>query len=157
MKVLIVCVSVSHGNTKKVADVLGEALRARVVEPEQVDPAGLSGYDLVGLGSGVFLRALHSRLRDFAEGLEVAPRGNAFVFATSGFPEARFQPFTRPLASTLERKGFQVAGTFSCRAHDTYLPFKPIGGIRKGRPDAGDLAAAHTFAEGLRDRLGARS
>ncbi|MFF3566340.1 hypothetical protein ACFYXQ_01005 [Nocardia jiangxiensis] len=100
----------------------------------------------------------------FGRGLHGCPdhraeRGasHAFVFATSGFPEARFQPFSRPLAGALERKGFQVAGTFSCRAFDTYLPFKPVGGIRKGRPNADDLAAARTFAEGLRDRIGVRS
>ncbi|MGW1077983.1 glycerate kinase, partial [Streptomyces sp. NPDC002537] len=29
--------------------------------------------------------------------------------------------------------------TFSCRAFDTYLPFKLVGGIRKGRPNATDL------------------
>ncbi|WP_067667806.1 flavodoxin family protein [Nocardia miyunensis] len=157
MKVMIVCASVSHGNTKKVADVMGEVLRARVVEPEQVDPAELAACDLVGFGSGIFLRAFHPRLRDFVEGLAVESRGSAFVFATSGFPEARFQPFTRPLVGALERKGFEVAGTFSCRAFDTYLPFKPVGGIRKGRPDADDLSAARTFAEGVRDRIDVRS
>ncbi len=41
-------------------------------------------------------------------------------------------------------------------AYGTYLPFKPIGGIRKGRPNAEDLAAARVFAEELRDRIAAR-
>ncbi|APA96489.1 hypothetical protein [Nocardia seriolae] len=57
----------------------------------------------------------------------------------------------------MERKGFEVVDTFSCLADDTYLPFKIVGGIRKGRPDDADLAAARTFAEGLRTRIGAAS
>lgn len=77
-------------------------------------------------------------------------RGAAFVFVTSGFPEGRRRLFSRPLVRVLEGKGFGVAGIFSCRGFDTFLPFKLVGGVRKDRPDAADLAAAHPFAEGLR-------
>ncbi|WP_406631459.1 flavodoxin family protein [Amycolatopsis sp. WGS_07] len=154
MKSVIVCTSVSHGNTRKIADVMGEVLDARVVTPEQVDPAALAGCDLVGFGSGIFLGSFHSQLREFVQSLPQERRGTAFVFATSGFPEARFQPFFRPLVRMLGQKGFEVVDTFSCRAWDTYLPFKPIGGIRKGRPGAADLAAARIFAEGLRTGAG---
>ena len=37
MKALIVCVSVSHTNTKKVARAIAEVIHADVVEPEDVD------------------------------------------------------------------------------------------------------------------------
>lgn len=157
MKTLIVCTSVSHGNTKRVADVMGQVLEARVVDPAQVDAAELAGYDLVGFGSGIFTGSFHASLREFVESLPGQRRGKAFVFATSGLPEARFQPFTRPLVELLEQKGFAVVDTFSCRAFDTYLPFKLVGGIRKGRPNVTDLDAARLFAEGLRTRIGAAS
>ncbi|MFD2467777.1 flavodoxin family protein [Amycolatopsis silviterrae] len=150
MKSVIVCTSVSHGNTKRIADVMGQVLDAPVAAPGQVGPAALAGCDLVGFGSGIFLGSFHAQLREFVQSLPHGRRGKAFVFATSGFPEARFQRFSRPLVRLLEEKGFEVVDTFSCRAWDTYLPFKPIGGIRKGRPDAADLAAARLFAEGLR-------
>ncbi|MET8776322.1 flavodoxin family protein [Nocardia sp. NPDC004654] len=149
MKAVIVCTSVSHGNTKKVADVIGQVLEARVVDPAQVDAAELSTYDLVGFGSGIFLGSFHAELREFIRSLPDAQRRKAFVFATSGFPEARFQRFSRPLVRMLDQKGFEVVDTFSCRAFDTYAPFKLVGGIRKGRPNSTDLAAARTFAEGL--------
>jgi flavodoxin len=152
MKAVIVCTSVSHGNTKRIADVMGQVLRARVAAPDQVDPAELATCDLVGFGSGIFLGSFHSQLREFVQSLEQDRRGTAFVFATSGFPEARFQRFSRPLVRLLEQKGFDVADTFSCRAWDTFLPFKPVGGIRKGRPGTTDLEAARAFAEGLRGR-----
>ena len=32
-RVLIICVSVHHGNTKKIADVMAEVLGAEMVEP----------------------------------------------------------------------------------------------------------------------------
>ncbi|KAA2266530.1 flavodoxin [Solihabitans fulvus] len=157
MKAVIVCTSVSHGNTRRVADVMGQVLEARVVTPEQIDAAELATYDLVGFGSGIFLGSFHAQLREFVQSLPEERRGAAFVFATSGFPEARFQRFSRPLVRLLEQKGFQVVDTFSCRALDTYLPFKLVGGIRKARPDAADLAAARTFAEGLHVRIDATS
>ncbi|MDG4859643.1 flavodoxin family protein [Streptomyces sp. T-3] len=155
MKSIIVCTSVSHGNTKRVADVMGRTLNAPVVAPEQVDMTELSGYDLVGFGSGIFMGSFHAQLREFVRSLPQQQGCKAFVLATSGFPDAGLQRFSRPLVRRLEEKGFEVVDTFSCRGLDTYLPFKPVGGIRKGRPDANDLEAARTFAEGLRDRIGA--
>ncbi|MFF4158574.1 flavodoxin family protein [Streptomyces sp. NPDC001678] len=152
MRAVIVCTSVSHGNTKRIADVMGEVLKARVVEPEQIDTAELAAYDLVGFGSGIFTQNVHPRLRRFAESLPEGRYRKAFVFTTSGLPEPPFRPHTRSLARLLERKGFDVNDIFQCRGHDTWLPFKLVGGIRKGRPDATDLQAARAFAEGLRVR-----
>ncbi|TXJ86179.1 flavodoxin [Streptomyces lavendulae] len=150
MKTVIVCASVSHGNTRRVADSMAETLDAKVVSPEQADPAELAAADLVGFGSGVFYSRLHPRLTDFAKALP-AGRGRAFVFATSGLPEIPLMPFARPLVRLLEAKGFEVEGSFSCRAFDTWAPFKPLGGINKQRPNAGDLAAARAFAGRLGD------
>ncbi|MFC9437621.1 flavodoxin family protein [Nocardia sp. NPDC057030] len=155
MKAIIVCTSVSHGNTKRIADLMGQVLAARVVTPDQIDAAELAGYDLVGFGSGIFLGSFHAQLREFVDALPEEPRRTAFLFATSGFPEARFQRFSRPMAKLLAQKGFEVAGTFSCRAFDTYAPLKLVGGIRKNRPDGADLAAARAFAERLRARVAA--
>ncbi|MFI6172529.1 flavodoxin family protein [Nocardia sp. NPDC051052] len=155
MKAILVCTSVSHGNTKRIADLMGQVLSARVVTPDQIDPAELAGYDLVGFGSGIFLGSFHAQLREFVESLPQEPRRKAFVFATSGFPEARFQRFSRPLVKLLQQKGFEVTDTFSCRAFDTYAPFKLVGGIRKDRPNGADLAAARTFAERLRAHIAA--
>lgn len=157
MKAIIVCTSVSHGNTARVAEVMGQVLQARVVDAEQVDLAELATCDLVGFGSGIFQMDFHPRLRQFVRSLPKEERRKAFVFATSGLPEPRFRPYTRRLARLLGQKGFEVVATFSCRGFDTWLPFKLVGGISKGRPGATDLEAARTFAEGLRARIGATS
>ncbi|MER5728850.1 flavodoxin family protein [Streptomyces sp. NPDC002138] len=141
-KALIICTSVSHGNTRRVAEAMGEVLAAPVVSPDEAD--GLDDYDLIGFGSGIFLQKFHPRLREFVASLP-RQQGRAFVFATSGLPSPRLSPMAR----LLEGKGFEVADTFSCRGFDTWAPFKLVGGIRKGRPDGTDLAAARSFAGGL--------
>jgi flavodoxin len=154
MKAVIVCTSVSHGNTRRVADVMGRVLQARVVEPEQVDMAELASCDLVGFGSGVYYANFHPRLSQFVRSLPKGERRRAFVFATSGFPELPFRPFTRPLVRLLEQKGFEADDIFSCRGFDTWLPLRLVGGVNKGRPGPADLEVARTFAEGLRARIG---
>ena len=158
MKALIVCASVSHGNTRRIAEAMGQVLSAQVVEPERVDPADLAAYDLVGFGSGIFSGRFHPSLRDLVAALPRAAEGRrAFVLATSGLPEPPFKPFTGPLVRRLEAKGFRVSGTFTCRGYDTWLPFRLVGGINAAHPDAADLTAARTFADGLRVRSGALS
>jgi flavodoxin len=156
MKTVIVCASVSHGNTRRVADSMAQVLDAKVVSPEQAGLTELADADLVGFGSGVFYSRLHPRLTDFVKALPIR-QGRAFVFATSGLPEIPLMSFTRPLVQLLEGKGFEVDESFSCRAFDTWTPFKLIGGINKQRPNAGDLAAARAFAGRLRDRRGPAS
>ncbi|MEU7046291.1 flavodoxin domain-containing protein [Streptomyces varsoviensis] len=156
MKAVIVCVSVSHGNTRRVADSMAEVLGAKVVSPEEADVGELGQADIVGFGSGVFYGRLHPRLTGFVRSLPgvSAPSGGerrgAFVFATSGLPELPLVfSYARPLSQLLQGKGFEVDATFSCRALDTWAPFKPLGGLNKHRPNAADIAAARAFAGGL--------
>ncbi|MEU2504099.1 flavodoxin family protein [Streptomyces sp. NPDC007863] len=150
MKAVIVCASVSHGNTRRVADAMARVLGAKVVSPEEADGEELAGADLVGFGSGVFYGRPHRSMTDFVKGLPDG-RGRTFVFATSGLPELPPAPFTRPLTRLLEARGYRVQASFTCRAHDTWAPFKLVGGINKRRPDAEDLAAARAFAARLRE------
>ncbi|MEU7727529.1 flavodoxin family protein [Streptomyces sp. NPDC040724] len=153
MKTLLVCSSVSHGNTRRVAEAMAGVLDARVVAPKDAAVAGptgsaLAGYDLVGFGSGVFFQRMHPDLLGFARTV-AASSGRAFVFATSGLPQLPLAPFTRPLVRILQGKGFAVEATFTCRAFDTGAPFNLIGGINKHRPNEDDLTAARAFAQGL--------
>lgn len=149
MKVVIVCVSVSHGNTERVAEVMAGVLGARVVSPEEIGPGDLDSCDLVGFGSGIFGMDFHPRLLRFVEALPGEQRRKAFVFTTSGLPEPPFRRYLRRLARLLGHKGFDVVGTFSCRGFDTWLPFRLVGGISKNRPGTADLDAARRFAERL--------
>ena len=152
-RALIICVSVSHGNTAAVAQAIGAVLGADVREPEQVDPQTLSGYDVVGFGSGIFYMSLHPRLRHYVERLPGVRGTRAFVFTTSGQGFAQTLPGQRSLESVLRDKGYDVVGSFACRGFDTWLPLRLVGGISKGHPDAADLARAREFAERIAGQL----
>ena len=149
MGALVVCVSISEGNTRQVAETIGDALGAAVVEPEAVAPNDVAGYDLVGLGSGIYGWMFHARLLRFASSLPRAQGMPVFLFATSGGPELLWRPSLVLLSRLLRSKGYRVVGTFSCRGFDNLGPFQLIGGLNKGRPNEADLAAARDFASGL--------
>jgi flavodoxin len=149
MKTLIVCVSVSHTNTKKVARAIAEVIDADVVEPEEVDLDTIGDYDLVGFGSGIYFMAFHSRLRQLIGSIPQVTNRRAFVFSTSGSSEPPFFGYTRRLQGQLVAKGYDVVGSFSCRGFDTWLPLRLFGGINKGKPDGADLERARAFARTL--------
>ena len=146
MKALVVCVSVSNGNTRKVAEAMAAVLGATVMEPEAVTAADIEEADLVAVGSGVYAMSFHPRLRAFVDGLPTVTGKRAVVFWTSGGPELPLLQYSKFLVRDLEAKGFDVAGTFSCRGWDTWLPLRLIGGLNKGRPNAADLDKARDFA-----------
>ncbi|MFT3901133.1 MAG: flavodoxin domain-containing protein [Gordonia sp. (in: high G+C Gram-positive bacteria)] len=147
-KALLICVSVSQGNTRRVADAMAPVLGAAVVAPEDVSVAELADYDLVGFGSGIYNQRLHARLRDFVAAIpDGAASGRAFVFGSSGFPPL----LPKQLQRHLVRAGFTVAGEFFCRGYDTSPPFGWFGGAKRNRPDDADLAAARAFAQRLVD------
>ncbi|MDY6863302.1 MAG: flavodoxin domain-containing protein [Thermodesulfobacteriota bacterium] len=159
MKTLLIYVSVSHANTKRIAKVMAGALGATLLEPEEVDVSILSAYDLIGFGSGIYFTRYHNRLREFMKKLPVFQDKKAFLFATSGMGEMSFGNFNfmglfnRPLKKLLLKKGFDIIGIFFCTGHDTCFPFNLFGGVNKGRPDAGDFKKAEEFAENLKGRF----
>ncbi|GEM30638.1 flavodoxin [Nocardia neocaledoniensis NBRC 108232] len=153
MKAIIVCTSSSHGNTRKVADAIGDVLGAKVVDPGEISPVELAEYDLVGFGSGVYFMALDKRLRAFVDAVPEGQGCEAFVFATSGMSEPSFRPYLRNLGDQLTGKGYELVGGFACRGLDTMGPLALIGGLNKGRPNAEDLTSARGFAEQLRARF----
>ncbi len=151
MTALIICTSKSNGNTRRVADELASVLDARVVSPEEVTDADIDGADLVGWGSGVYWMSFAPELLARIEALPERSRGRAFVFATSGMPETPLRRYTARLRALLDGRGFSVADdVFHCRGLDTMGPLGLIGGVNKGRPSDGDLAAAREFAQRLR-------
>lgn len=138
-------VSVEHGNTEKVARAIAEVLGAETKKAEEVDPRSLSDHDLIGFGSGIFHNKFHPRLLKFVDDL---PQLNvrSFIISTGGMGNDKQHP---PLREKLQSKGMEVLGGFSCKAWDTYAPFKLVGGLNKGRPNEEDLKKAREFAERL--------
>jgi Flavodoxins len=144
MKTLIICKSVHHGNTEKVAKAMADVLGAKLAQPEDVDPASLQEYDLIGFGSGIYMGKHHKTIMDFAGRLPRQDRP-AFVFSTCGSRKNQHQA----LLELLRQKGFAIQGEFTCAGFDTFGPFKIIGGLKKGHPDEKDIEAARAFAKSL--------
>ncbi|MDD3494140.1 MAG: flavodoxin family protein [Candidatus Thermoplasmatota archaeon] len=147
MAALIVCASVHHGNTRQIARVMAQALDAHLCDPADVDPSEAAKYDLIGLGSGIYFWRHHASIVRFAQNMPVRGDQRFFIFSTrGGFPHWLGH---RALKKTLRKKGAHVVGEFSCKGHDTYGPFKLLGGLNRGHPDADDLERARRFAEEL--------
>jgi flavodoxin len=144
---LILCKSVHHGNTARVAAAIAAVLGAEIASPEDVPYTSLPRRELVGFGSGVFYGRMHPALFDWLAGLPDAsePIMPAFVFSTSGLP-CLAKLWHGPLVRLLARKGFDVRGAFACRGFDTWGPLWLAGGLNRDHPDAADLERAAAFA-----------
>lgn len=66
---LLLCQSVHHGNTAKVAQAMAGVLGAEVASPESVPYTSLSDYGLLGFGSGVYYGRMHEALFEWLRGL----------------------------------------------------------------------------------------
>jgi flavodoxin len=156
MKALIICVSVEHGNTRKVVDAMAEVLDATIMEPEEIrNDQILLEYDLIGFGAGIYYGFHHKRLRKFIKGLQSNNTQKAFLVTTNGVRSNLYMRLLniniRSLVKLLQRKGFNVIGEFSCGGISDWAFFKLIGGISKGRPNTEDLEKAKIFAKSLTD------
>ena len=152
MKVLIIYISVHHGNTEKVAKAMPNTLDAALLQVKQANASMLEQYDLIGFGSGIYFGKHHESLLDFVDKLPMLRNKRAFIFSTSGLRKIWFiHNFDKPLKERLQRKGFDIIGEFSCRGLDTYKATKLVGGINRGRPNVKDLKQAEDFARSLKN------
>lgn len=153
MDALLVCASISaYRNTQRVARTMASALGAEVVAPGEVMAHDVAAFEFVGFGSGVYSFTFHPELWRLAKALPRVDGATAFVFSTSGGPEALFWPSTVLFETLLRRRGYQTIGRFSCRgAYDWGTPLLPTGNT--GRPNADDLAMARRYAEAWVQRL----
>jgi flavodoxin len=149
MKTLIICFSFHHKNTEKIASIFAKTLDAEVKTPTEVDPNGLSDYDLIGFGSGITFGKHHKVLLDLADKLPAVTNKKAFIFSTSG-QTGNASKFHKKLREKLESKGFSIVGEFNCAGFDTYALMKIVGGIQKGHPNDDDLRQAEAFAQSLK-------
>jgi flavodoxin len=152
MQALIVCISVHHGNTEKVAEAMANILDADLVQVKQADANMLERYGLIGFGSGIYYGRHHESLFDFVDKLPVVRDKKAFIFSTSGLRKIPLiHDFNKPLRKKLQQKGFDIVAEFSCRGLDTYRAAGFVGGVNKGRPNGDDLKQAERFARCLKN------
>ncbi len=150
VRVALIVESVHHDNTRKIAHAMAHALAADVLSPEEVTADGLTAYDVVGLGSGIYFGRHHSSVIRLAKSLDRIPRC-VFIFSTAGLPWLR-RVFHWALRRVLVRKGCFVIGEFSCRGWDTVGPLCLVGGLNRRHPNDGDLERATRFADQVRQQ-----
>ena len=151
MKVLIICLSVHHGNTGKVAAVLAGELNATIIRPSEVDVSKLGAYDLIGFGSGIYHHSHHRSLIDLAEKLPRMEKP-AFIFSTRAYGKplpARREDHSN-LRERLEARDYRIVGEFSCRGWSTFSVMRLFGGVNRGSPGEKELAEARHFARSVR-------
>ncbi|HIE43486.1 MAG TPA: flavodoxin, partial [Candidatus Omnitrophica bacterium] len=81
MKTLIICISIHHKNTEKIAKVMAKVLEAKLLKPHKVDINTLSRYDLIGFGSGIYYHKHHGSLLNLVERLPDLKGKKAFIFS----------------------------------------------------------------------------
>lgn len=153
MKTLIICDSVHHGNTRKIADVFAKELDGEVVTSAEITEIKMREYGLVGFGSGIYRGNHYERLINFVGSLLPNQDASAFIFSTSGFGEILMEKQHRNLRYELQKKDFRILDEFSCKGYSNFGPLKLIGGINKGRPGKKDFERARDFAKGLKEKV----
>ena len=146
MKTAICYFSNHHGNTLRVIEAMAGGNDVELIDVRARAAVRLEQYDAVGFASGIYFGNFHKTVIDFLR--QYLPEGKpVFFVSTCGSPSN--PRYTAAITAAAEEKHSRVLGSFSCRGYDTYGPFKLVGGIAKGRPDAGDLRAAREFYAAL--------
>ncbi|MBU0757084.1 MAG: flavodoxin family protein [Nanoarchaeota archaeon] len=150
-KVLIICQSIHHGNTMKVAKVIAEQLNADIIKPSDVKPADIDKYDVIGFGSGMYNGKHHTSLFELVENLKIQKNKKAFIFSTASIC---YKKMHEPLRQELISKGFDIIDEFICRGFMDYSFIKYFfGGLNIKRPNKKDFAKAKDFALKIKDSI----
>lgn len=145
MKTAIVYYSKHHGNTKKLLDAIAAQHELTLIDVTQTPAVDLTDFDRVGFASGIYYSKFHKSLLTFAR--EQLPEGKpVFFLYTYGAEKAGY---TEAISEAVKKRGAKVLGAYGCFGFNTFGPFKLIGGIAKGHPNAVELADAVAFYEGL--------
>lgn len=146
MKTAIVYYSKHHGNTKKLLDAIAASSDVALIDVTEQPDADVSGYDRVGFASGIYFGTFAKQVLEFAED-KLPELKEVFFIATCGAAPA--DAFCAGIRKITDSKHCRFAGQYICTGYDTFGPFKMVGGIKKGHPDAGEIRRAVEFYETL--------
>ncbi len=140
MKAIILYASTHHGNTKKIVDAIANEYDIDTLDATAVNEKDLSGYDLIGIASGIYAGSFHQAVRTFVR--KNLPVNKKIFFVSTN---AMNKDFSASMKDALKDKDAQILGSFSCFGYNTFGPFKLIGGTAKGHPDEDDIRNALAF------------
>ena len=141
MKAAIVYASTHHGNTRKLVEAIAKDYPVTLIDAEAVPEGDLSGYGMVGFASGIAWGRFYSSVEGFASAC--LPAGMPVCFLYTCAADSRdFAAGSRGIAAA---RNAVCMETYACRGFNTYGPWKLLGGMNKGHPDAGELRGASEF------------
>ncbi len=149
MKVVIIYASIHHKNTEKIAREINEELNGELIPFSETSEKDVVKADLVGFGSGIYMRKFHNGLIRFIKDLPEMNEKKCFLFSTAGSKSIIFNRGHKLIKRILKNKNFKVVGEFDCLGYDSFGPLKFFGGVNKGRPNKSDLNDAREFAKKL--------
>lgn len=142
-KILIICISIHHDSTMKIARAISAELKAEIKKPNQVNVEELSEYDVIGLGSGIYNGDHHKSLIKMVGKMKARKKTRVFIFSTNTLG----LKLHKTLKSELLNKGCEIIGEFACKGYMNYSFTKYIfGGLNKKRPNQRDIQKAKEFA-----------
>ena len=145
MKTAIVYYSEHHGNTKKLLDAIAAKHDVTLISVTKQPETDLSGYDRIGLASGIYYSSFAKQLLAYAQ-KHLPENKDVFYIFTHGAPKGLFLTAVRQIA---EQKKCRELGSYHCQGFDTFGPFRLVGGIAKGHPTEAEIAGAVSFYESL--------
>ena len=148
MKTAVCYYSRHHGNTRKVLEAMAAEGQIDLIDVTRRQPVRLDEYDCVGFASGIYGFEFQKAVVEFARQYLPAGKPVFFVYTYGGMKGSG----TKAVAEVAAEKGCPVLGEFGCNGYDTFGPFKLVGGIAKGRPNAQDLEKARRFYRELSER-----
>ena len=141
MKTAIVYYSKHHGNTKKLLDAIATVYDVMLVDVVQQADVDLTGYDRIGLASGIYYTSFAKQVLSFATE-RLPENADVFYIYTHGAPKGNFLKSIREIVT---KKHCREIGEYHCQGYDTFGPFKLVGGIAKGHPTEAEINGAVEF------------
>ena len=150
MKTAVCYYSRHHGNTRTVLQAMAAEGDMDLIDVTACHTARLEEYDCIGFASGIYGFDVQKGVIEFAR--QYLPQGKPVFFVyTYGCAKGNS---IKSLAEIAKEKGCPILGEFGCKGYDTFGPFKVVGGIAKGHPNARDLENARTFYREIQARNG---
>lgn len=141
------------GNTRDIARAIHKSMESvlsicDIYKLRETEPAALSGYDVIGIGSPVRLGKMPIELSAFIEKMNGFEGKHCFVFNTHAALPVNFM---RECVTALSTKGMMVIG-FKNWYCSVYLPYVPKPYFTDGHPDDIDLKEAEAFGRDMVER-----
>ncbi len=148
MKVVIVYYSKHHENTKQLlGGIKKEYPKLKLIDVSENKVADLSGYDRIGVASGIYCGNFAKPLMDYLKAN--LPEGkDVFGIYTCA---RKTDSYTKNLKRLVEKQNGNYLGEYGCFGYGSIGPFKALGGLQKGHPNQEDIQKAVEFFDGILD------